>query len=193
MTDTDSERPILGIDASADGRRNAYSSRCGVVEQVMNYAACQWRQGVLGQSDIRTPADWSACAQARSFGTCPALRMREEEVLAGKAIYFVERARGGDNPVVSPARAWIDTAWKGAKKALARVTPSAAPAPARSALDALGEVGSYSDALNALASEHASAPTPAVASRPAQPPIPMLEGESPLAYAKRVREAAAHS
>lgn len=187
MSDTSTDTPIIELAASADGTRNAYSSRCAVSEQVMNYAACLWRQNVLTVPDIKTPADWAPCSAAARNGVCNAMSMRREEEIAGKAIYFVERRRG-DNPVVEVARKWVTGAW-GSVKAAIRPTPAPALPRATSALDAMGDMGDYSDAITAAVAD-APAAAPVAAPKPSAPLPVALPGESPLAMARRLAAAA---
>ena len=192
------EHKFEPITASADGKRNAYSIRCESVGQVMNYAACLWRQGVLskpstpGIPDIRTPADWSPCAEAAKRGQCVALQMRKEEEVKGYSIYFQDRSivrRTADAAIkwVAPAIAPIKQAAKRVKKEVQAIT---APAPAKKevikhASDRLVAEASYADAINAMAKE--TAPVEEKVGVPAAAPIQMLPGESPLEYIRRTK------
>ena len=195
MSDTQ-EKKFEPIEASADGKRNAFSSHCAVVTQMMSYPACLWRQNVLAAPDIRTPADWSPCADARRTGRCNALSMRQEEELKGHAIYFVER--GLVRRTLDAAREWgtstLDKFVSKTVAAPAKPAPAPAPRKADSMLDVMGET-SYADAIN-LAATPAPTPTTAapapVAPKPASVPpmtLAMQPGESPLAYARRLKAA----
>lgn len=202
------EKQFFPLDASPDGRRNMYSQRCDVLGQVMNYAACLWRQGVLGKPDVRTPADWAPCAEAARCGKCNAVEMRNEEVLKGHSIYF--RERGNIQPI-EPARTWVmpEMAHKGTeRRPVAAHKPAPAPAPvkAKSMLDVMGEGSGYADAINVAAASPIVSPSldkpvaSTVEKQPAPAPkspspeallksLPMNPGESPLAYARRVAAA----
>lgn len=210
------EAVIHPLSASADGKRNTYSRRCEVIGQTMNYAACQWRNGVLSRNDIRTPVDWEPCRNAMRCGTCNAVNMREEEVLKGHSIYFRERASFG-GLLKEAARTWLGMDYWGKKKdpserstavlltpaAPRPATKPAAPAPkpaarrSGDALDAMGDLGGYEDAISAA---YTAAPAPAPVSAPVAAPLvssaeslikrlPMLPGESPLEYSRRLRAA----
>lgn len=196
MSDTQ-EKKFEPIEASADGKRNAFSSHCAVVTQMMSYPACLWRQNVLAAPDIRTPADWSPCADARRTGRCNALSMRQEEELKGHAIYFVER--GLVRRTLDAAREWgtstLDKFVSKTVAAPAKPAPAPAPRKADSMLDVMGET-SYADAINLAAATPAPTPTTAapapVAPKPASVPpmtLAMQPGESPLAYARRLKAA----
>jgi hypothetical protein len=170
------------ISASADGKRNTYSRRCDVVEQVMNYAACLWRQNVLAAPNVKTPSDWACCAAAARNGTCNALNMRREEEIAGKAIYFRDRQQPS---FVDAARKWAHSSWGTVKKA---VIPVASPPKPAAVLDKLGSLGDYSDAISeAVSTAPADAPVAAPVPKltPTQTPV-ALPGESPLAMARRL-------
>lgn len=176
------------ISASADGSRNARSLYCDFTSQSMNYAACLWRQGVLGKPNIKTPADWSPCLVARNCNRCTAMEMRSEEEVAGKAIYFTDRhalrtqvRRWGDSipaviaRVANPVIAAIKTV----------VKPSAPkPLAPKSMLDAVGSAGDFSDALTEAAKAPTAAPQPTRVQSPL--PTPNRAGESPLDMARRI-------
>jgi hypothetical protein len=205
MSETSNE-PIIDIEASADGTRNTYSSRCAAISQVMNYAACLWRQGVLSKPNVKTPTDWDQCRRAAEGGKCNAVSMRREEHLAGKAIYFRERTATR----VSAVGNWSHSSQHIAR----RPAPLSAPAapvvkPKKtSVLDAMGDAGSYTQAIKAAQVAPVSVqvapvsvqvtPDPVMVVTPAAPKqaanlptLQMLPGESPLAFARRRREAAA--
>lgn len=199
------EAKIFPLDASSDGKRNMYSRRCEVVGQVMNYAACLWRQGVLEKTDIRTPADWAPCAEAARCGKCHAVEMRREEVLKGHSIYF--RDRNYVQPIMEAARTWVmpEMSVKSAERKAAPAPKPAAPVKTRSMLDVMGEGSGYADAISIAAATPVVSPSldkpvaSTVEKRPAPPKpaspedllksLPMNPGESPLAYARRVAAA----
>jgi hypothetical protein len=196
---SDSEKPVVihGIEASADGQRNAYSARCDALGQVMNYAACLWRQGVLSKPDIKTPTDWEPCRQAASCGKCNAVEMRNEELLKGHSIYF--RDRNIVQRVLHTAREWVMPSTtrtvgttSSSKHSAPKHIPIIAPKPrvATSMLDAMGDAmgdGGYADVINSVERTVSSEPAPHVT--PHQPPagaLKALPGESPLAMARRM-------
>jgi len=204
MSDT-ADTVIHPVSASADGKRNSYSRRCSIVEQVMNYAACQWRQSVIGHPKVNVPADWTPCVQAGKDGTCPALTMLSEEYMAGKAIYFVERF----NPSLpsSTTRRWGEKAVSVFGSAVGATPVAKSKAKPSHALDSIADAGDYADAITAYAvTTPTPAPTPAPKEEPASAPVrapvalavpkptqaPMpvaLPGESPLAMARRLHAA----
>lgn len=203
---------IHPLSASADGKRNMFSQRCKVVDQVMNYAACQWRLGVVTREDIKAPSDWDVCRQAAKCGNCPAKTMRDEELLKGHSIYFKER--GVFARVAEAARTWLGPEWGKKRTPMPGIQPAgsntarkstviaphkAAPKPSRptDALDAMGDLDGYAEAVNAAAAAHAAPATPEPA--PAPEPVvrrtpdaliaanPMRPGESPRDYAVRLK------
>lgn len=213
------EQQFYPISHSADGKLNAYSHRCDVVSQMMNYAACLWRINVLSDPSIRTPADWAGCTEAKRTCRCPAANMREEEVLKGHSIYF--RSREEVRKTWMPTSVWTPSKPTASKfDAIAQggikrgeIRPMVATGKGKSMFDAMGEGTDYAAAINAAASDPTPAPAapktvePAVKvepkpSAPKPAPsgelllksLPMEPGESPLAYARRLaaaRQAAA--
>lgn len=206
MSDTpnDAVATLEPISASADGKRNSHSFGCRILQQTMSYAACLWRQSVLSRPGVKTPDDWSPCREAGRCGTCPANDMRKEEELVGKAIYFTDRNNLRQR--IEGARQWAHSTFGTAagKRVVTTLTTPTAPLPrAVDALDVMGEGNDYADALTAVATEggatsHTTAATVAttvapfaVIAAPAAPrPMPQaLQGESPLAMARRLAAA----
>lgn len=202
MSDTPTE--VHSINLSADGTRNSYSLSCAPTGQRMSYAACLWRQGVLAGKDIKTPADWEACRQAKNACTCTALNMRQEELLKGHSIYFRDRVRA---PVQSPVRKWSESPWNAALVKGGAVKPAAVPARKPSEkpsdmFDSMDKLGTYSDAINANVEPVQPVVTTPVVTTPVEvaPPQPTpsprltgvisaMPGESPLQMARRLAAA----
>ncbi len=201
MNDSSTDETIEPITASADGKRNSYTLSCAPTGQGMNYAACLWRQGVLATPNVKTPADWAACDQARRSGTCTALEMRREEELAGKAIYFQDRNMV--QRITAAAVRWILPTFRdkpadrartpmpsGIEKRPESVKPRGA---GMSMLDAMGSMGSLADAVTVAAKTAPSMP-PAPRPVPVQVTAVALPGESPLQMARRIAaERAGHA
>lgn len=193
MSDTPTVLAVIEPDAiihpvatSADGLRNSFSSRCAVTEQVMNYAACQWRQRVIGaQPSVNTPADWAPCIQAAKSNRCQANTMLQEEQLAGKAIFFVERFNV--RTAANAARRWGEKAVSTLKNLPASIKTAPVAKPA-DILDSMGDTGDYADAITAAVAETpAAAPVAVVVPKLTPTPMPVaLPGESPLAMARRL-------
>lgn len=182
------EKAIEPISASADGRRNMFSFSCAAIGQSMNYAACQWRQGVLDQPDIKTPADWEVCDKARRAGNCTAVNMRKEEELAGKAIYFTDRSIF--RKITDTATRWLMPSTVASRtsdlnKPLEHEQrASVVPKKAVNMLDAMGGAGGFADAITKSASESS-----AVSSLKSAPIMASVSGESPLQMARRLAAA----
>lgn len=185
---TEPVEKIEPVTSSADGSRNSFTHSCAPTGQSMSYAACLWRLK-LAEDGTKMPADWMRCVDAKNAGRCQAVAMREEELLAGKSIYF--RERGLIEKAVHAARQWVMPVF-GQKTTEKRAAP--APAPARkpvksstSMLDAMGDAGSLADAVTAAASTRTDTPLEAVASQPVRPMAVALPGETPLQMARRLR------
>jgi hypothetical protein len=170
---TDTLDNVIPLASSACGKTNSYVVGCQYLQQQMSYAACLHRIKTIDTGKF--PSDWSVCDRAGH--SCPARSMRREEELAGKSIYF--RAREALKAASDAARKWFMPGE--ARAAVAR--PARGSRSGGSVLDALGEGGSFADAISAAAAAPAtpSVPTP-------RPVIPIaLAGETPLQMARRLK------
>lgn len=193
---SDADRPInlpakpekiWPVSASADGSLNSHCLRCAVTGQGMGYAACLWRQNVLTKTDVRVPADWIGCRDAAASDNCVALRMRREEILADKAIYFRERVKD-QSVVTEPKRKWIDSLRELPKKVAAIFDPAPAPR-AKPAVDEFDVMAAASD-MAAVATRAGAvlAPVSSEPPKPAQTPVTARADESPLQMAMRIKQ-----
>lgn len=121
------ERIIIPIAVSADGRRNAYYHRCHVHGQQRAYAACIAR--IEGRLE-----DSIECLTAIEKTDCPAQQMREIEKTKGESLYFVERSIVQD--FIGKVKSWV-------MPTLTRKAPS----PGKLDLDAI-EDNIYKDMIN---------------------------------------------
>jgi len=172
MTDT----PILGIEKSASGKENGFTFSCQAQGCYMQFASCIARLGALDAPGVRVPEDWKACAQHRRANQCQAHKMREEELLAGRSIYF--SPRGAISRLVDKAREWVNP-WSKPK------TPAK---PKGDGVDALARVEGLDAAVALPKPEHGpmhthAAPIPKPVAAVA---IVALPGETPLQMARRL-------
>lgn len=184
---------LVPLGFSADGQKNSFCMRCDAQEQTMSYAACLWRQSVLGKANVRTPSDWAGCSEAAKQGRCVAILMQAEEATAERSIFFRKRCIEA-HPMAEPKRAWHSSALgkvasvvKSAADAVLGAAKSAAAPTPRGVFD-VDTSGDYSKALSAAVEmelKH-STPAPAPAPKAARPAITALPGESPLAMARRI-------
>lgn len=67
---------------------NSYYHHCAIYHGRSNYAVCLHTIAAVknGEETLRTE-----CAEAITRGTCPALHMRAQEELEGKALFYVDR------------------------------------------------------------------------------------------------------
>ena len=192
---------IEPITSSADGKRNGYTLFCDAKGQRMNYAACLWRQKVLDNPATKIPEDWQSCRTAACSGKCNANEMRQEEVLAGKSLYFVCRdtfrkladvakewgVHFGSKPSV-PAKQSIVT-----EPVVREVkfVPVRREEPA-SVLDALGSTSSLADAITAAAKDQAAPTKEPVATKKVIEVVSRFDldsltvNETPLQMARRL-------
>lgn len=156
------------IESSADGKRNAFHHHCAIAEGNKAYAVClhlceKRKEGAL-------PVIYSECSVAIGKKTCPALKMRREEIEKGHAIYFIERLKGLATRIFSaPAPK---------QKSKSRVTNK------EPVVTDIVDSGNYADAItSAMAAEKDRAPDkPAIET----PKVESSAGESLLEMAKRI-------
>lgn len=167
-----SEVPIP-IEASADGKRNAFHVQCSVVGHNRPYAMCLHLCDE--RKDGRLEIMYAECSAAIGRKTCPALAMRREEREKGRAIYFIERVRTLGEAIVSKMSDVLAGFGGAAKPA----TPKSTPSRKSSVIDSIDTTG-YADVITAAVSKPAPAPSvPAIE-------IKAQAGESPLQMARRL-------
>lgn len=189
---------IEPITASADGKRNGYTMFCDAKGQRMNYAACLWRQSVLDNPATKIPEDWQSCRTAACSGKCNAKEMRQEELLAGKSIYF--QCRETFRKLADVAKEWgvnfVSKSSGPVKQSILTEPPKEIfiqpkPVQCASALDALSATASLADAITAAAQEQ-SKPVEVpvlherVAAKVSSSHFEPLAGETPLQMARRL-------
>lgn len=79
------------VDASLGGDNAFYLGHCGVVDHRPPYAMCM--KHVADRKEGRLDSRWAACSAAVGNKTCAAIKLRKEELAAGKALYYVPRSR----------------------------------------------------------------------------------------------------
>lgn len=153
----------IPVEASGNGRRNAFVLHCDVMMHAKQYAVCL---NICAKMDAGTPLSlYGDCIQASRANTCAARRMRAHELKEGHAVYFRERetmavAEAPRSEFVTPAKS--------------PVTNTAKPEPVTSVVRATPvSTGGYADAINRALAAH----TAKSESKP---------GESLLEMAKRL-------
>lgn len=207
---------VFPPEASAGTDNAYYLHHCVAIERGPAYAACLSRLHDIdsGRSNERT----SQCEKTLREGRCSADGMREQERLAGQALFYFPRPKkaylpmsvAGDfgvmitnhtDPALIPAEP---------KPFAARATRVSKPvAPAKTLDDHLtaATTSGFAEALSAAVAEAADEPAPAPKPAPAPTPKPtpapipkivtagpppkparppMLAGETPLQYARRL-------
>jgi pyrimidine deaminase RibD-like protein len=79
----------LSIGLSVDSKENAFCHYCPQVGHFKNYAVCNHL--IEKRKSGRLTSAYEDCSVSISKKTCPALKMRKEEIDAGHAIHFVSR------------------------------------------------------------------------------------------------------
>lgn len=175
--DNETTLPIFGAEHSATGNNAYYLAGCRHVCHRPAYASCLSKIAERKKGRLEGDAD---CSAAIGRKDCPALAMKREEELAGKAIYFVNRKQLQEEMrIAAEARGQVfarmaeqgkDWAPSKTKRPKTTATPATAP------VAALGI--DYAAAINkAIAAAKAAAPVaPAApvssADAPAEPKAP---------------------
>ena len=169
-------------EASGDGRRNAFYTRCVIVGHSRPYAMCL--RLCDERKEGRLEVVYSECSAAIGKRECPALGMRKEEHSAGHAIYFLERSKI-QLPAETPEQwakifrnpsATIDMGSVRPKSA-----PIAKPTPVplkRSVIDKIDDAGYAKAITRAIAKEMPKVAPP--------PKVEPKAGESLLEMARRM-------
>ncbi len=168
----------LPVAASADGQRNAFIHSCDVLKQRRHYAVCLHLcdERKKGRLDIV----YSDCSSLIGKKTCPALKMRKEEMDAGHAIYFEERRK------IVPG--FFDTAKNLVGEVKSFVGRSVKSLPNKpKPVDLLSSIdtGTYADAINS-AIQAPKVETPKVEASKEIPRVAPVAGESLLDMARRL-------
>lgn len=105
-----------GADASKKGSNAYYLPYCNAIGHAPSYAACLQRHSYRARGELDT-ALYSECNAMIGRKTCPVIQMRQEELVEGKAIYFIDREK------LRAANAAQETERTAAKLATARSRP----------------------------------------------------------------------
>lgn len=177
------------VSLSADGKRNGFYHRCSIVGQSRPYAGCLARV----DGGVNLDAD---CTTAIRQCNCPAMGMRQDEVVAGQAIFFQER----NITPTTASRLWIESGGVERAKGYVKLFSSeGAPESSGKVTQAPGKPGIFSRMLDvgtaaiSAAINKAASPVPAEpAPKQSQPSRPvnkltLLPGESPIDAIRRMK------
>lgn len=78
------------VDASRGGDNAFYLPQCSTVQHRPGYCMCL--KLIEDRKDGRLSATYAACSAAIGNKTCPALKLRKQEVTTGNALFYVPRA-----------------------------------------------------------------------------------------------------
>lgn len=180
---------IYPAEASEQGCNAFYLPGCEVVGHRPAYAACLKK--IADRKEGRLITNLSECSAAIGKKECQAQRMRKEELVEGRALYFVNRKKLQSfqqyQTEMEQQRFASMPSGKDDKKKLKRPTPvqtPAAPPEPKHFLDI--STGSYADAINAaikLTEPAAPALKPVEQPKPT-PAAPVKAGMSLLEMAR---------
>lgn len=111
--DNNSEKTSMeNLDKSIGGK-NRYTFWCPAMEQRRFYGSCLCLKASYEAGRIRPDDPFCDCARAMESGNCVALRMREEEMAAGRALYYQDpdsrpgpTLKEGEENIASYRRGW---------------------------------------------------------------------------------------
>lgn len=173
--------------ASALGSNAHHITGCPVVGQSQPYCACLKRLEAFETGVMTTEGDsHHDCRRAWGGPRCAAYVMKNEEAVAGKALYYINRKKlqAFNGTVIV-----TDRPAKLVSPAVSDVRPTSAPTQPKPATAPVAPLtASYADAINATM-QTLSSPAPVVQAAPAETPTrpAMLPGESPLDYIRRIK------
>lgn len=179
------DETIYPPNVSAEGN-NAFYHRCNVVEHEAPYASCL--KHIADHAVGKLDSMFSTCGQAIGWKSCPAIAMREQEMLQGKAIYFVNRKKMREAMLAEGEQLeLVRQKWEPPAKRSALTPRPAEPTIARDNRQPLKRSGvaastgnMFADALNAAVSE--SKPVQSIKSPVIKP------GMSPAQIARASKE-----
>lgn len=171
----------LPIGLSVDSKENAFCHYCSQVGHFKNYAVCNHL--IEKRKSGRLSSAYEDCSVSISKKTCPALKMRKEEIDAGHAIHFVSRttlhanSEIRDSNIVQRAVEVVSRRFKASK-----------PEPVIAVVAKKEETFVAMDyaAVISLAAKEATKP---VAKAITPPTLKPEEGESMIDFAKRMMSA----
>jgi hypothetical protein len=188
MTDEFKDNEIYPAEASEQGCNAYYLPGCDIAGHRPAYAACLKK--ISDRKNGRLTTSLSECSAAIGKKQCPAQRMRKEEIVEGRAIYFVNRNKLRSfmqYQTEMEQQRWASMSFdKGEKKSKPRVVaepPKAPPTAPKHFLDM--NTGSYADAINAALKPTEPAAAPAL--KPVQPASPVATAPAGLSMMERAR------
>lgn len=180
-------QPHYPPEQSMAGTNTFTVKTCRAVGHTPGYCVCLNKIKAFERDT--TLSSYPECEKAIRDKTCAAIGMRQEEQLAGKALYYVDRALLREE--MDKAFAASTPSFRPTKVTPAPVTThktAAAPAPKKPE-PILGEQGDYAAAINAAIKEASAAPAPVVTTEPepkvdSPSPSPVKKGLSILEIAR---------
>lgn len=192
------DNEIYPAEASEQGCNSYYLPGCDIAGHRPAYAACLKK--IADRKNGRLTTSLSECSAAIGKKECPAQRMRKEELVEGKAIYFINRNKLRSFMQYQSEmeqQRWASMSFgkddkkKAPKMRVVAESPKAPPPP-KHFLDM--NTGSYADAINAalkpVAPEPVAPATPPVQQNQA-PVAPIQAGMSLLEMARQMAAAKA--
>lgn len=188
MTEKFEDIEIYPAEASEQGCNAYYLPGCEIAGHRPAYAACLKK--IADRKNGRLNSSVAECSAAIGKKECPAQRMRKEEIVEGRAIYFINRNKLRSFQQYQSEmeqQRWASMSFgkddKKKPKPRAVAEPVKAPPPAPTHFLDMN-TGSYADAINAaLKPTEPAAPAPA----PTQVAQPVATAPAGLSMMERAR------
>ena len=177
----------LSVDLSIDAKENAFCHYCPQVGHFKNYAVCNHL--IKRRKEGRLGAMYEECSVSISKKTCPAIKMRKQEIEEGRSIHFMSRkalqetSNVRDSNIVQRAVEAVSKRFKSTPNNVVSIDKRSTPAPKKDETFASMD---YAAVISTAAKE-----TPKQSSKPIVPTTALKpeEGESMIDFAKRMMNA----
>ena len=150
---------IYPLEKSLSGTNAYYIHDCAAAGHTAGYCACLKK--IMDHGNGRLSEIYANCGNAMDKNSCKASKMRKEEIAAGRALFYISRAKlqaqtAAENEAILAnmrSREPAKSSW--GKAPLTHVPPSANPQP-KPSFDHGG--GDYAAAINAAIQEETNKP-----------------------------------
>jgi hypothetical protein len=175
----------LPVELSIDAKENAFCHYCPQVGHFKNYAVCNHLIDKRKQG--RLSAMYEECSVSISKKTCPAIKMRKQELEEGRSIHFISRKALQDASNIRDSnivqRAAV-VASKRSKSTVNNVVPMERPSTPVPKKEETFASMDYAAVISTAAKE-----SPKPVSKPTATALKPEQGESMIDFAKRMMNA----
>lgn len=146
------------LSASEGGDNVYYLDHCAVVSHRPAYCVCLKR--IKERKDGRLESSASECSAAIGKKTCPAMGLLEEEVAAGKALYFIPRElmRSTNDERIEDTNERFSKMRPSKESAAGVKKPKPTPEKVTKPDDLFAQSGGYAEVITLVAAKEAEKP-----------------------------------